>query len=199
MAISAKMVQELRAKTNVGMMDCKRALEEADGDMEKAVEFLRKRGIAKAEDRAGRTAKEGTITSYIHAGSKLGVLLEVNSETDFVARTDEFQQFAKDVAMHIAASAPLVVNREDLDGKALERERMIYREQALGEGKPEKVVDRIVDGRLEKYYQEVCLMEQAFVKDPDKTVKDLLLDLVAKCGENVAIRRFARFVLGDES
>ena len=199
MAISAKMVQELRQKTNVGMMDCKRALEEANGDMDKAVELLRKRGIAKAESRAGREAKEGLIVSYIHAGSKLGVMLEVNSETDFVARTDEFQTFVKDVAMHIAAAAPLVVNREDLDAEALEKEKRIYREQALGEGKPEKVLDRIVEGRLEKYYQDVCLMDQAFVKDPDKTVKDLLMELVAKCGENVTIRRFVRFVLGEES
>ena len=199
MAISAKMVQELRARTNVGMMDCKRALEEADGVMDKAVELLRKRGIAKAESRAGRQAKEGAIASYIHAGSQLGVLLEINSETDFVARTDEFQTFSKDVAMHIAAAAPLVVNREDVDAEMLEREKSIYRDQALSEGKPEHIVDRIVDGRMEKYYQEVVLMEQAFVKDPDKTIQDLHSDLVAKCGENITIRRFARFVLGEES
>ncbi len=199
MAISAKMVQELRARTNVGMMDCKRALEEADGVMDKAVELLRKRGIAKAEIRAGRQAKEGAIASYIHAGSQLGVLLEINSETDFVARTDEFQTFSKDVAMHIAAAAPLVVNREDVDAEMLEREKNIYRDQALSEGKPEHIVDRIVDGRMEKYYQEVVLMEQAFVKDPDKTIQDLHSDLVAKCGENITIRRFARFVLGEES
>jgi len=199
MAISAKLVQELRAKTNVGMMDCKRALEESSGDMEMAIDLLRKRGIAKATDRSGRAAKEGVIVSYIHAGSKLGVMVEINSETDFVARTNEFQTFAKDVVMHIAASAPLVVSREDLDARILEKERAIYREQALGEGKPEKVVDRIVEGRLEKYYQDVCLLEQDFVKDPDKTVKDILMDLVAKSGENVTIRRFVRFVLGEES
>lgn len=199
MAISAKMVSELRAKTNVGMMDCKKALEETDGNMEKAIEVLRKRGIAKAESRAGREAKEGAIFSYIHAGGKLGVMLEVNSETDFVARTDEFQEFCKDVAMHIAAAGPLVVNREDLDQAVLEKEKEIYREQALGEGKPEQVVEKIVQGRVEKYYQEVALMEQAFVKDPDKTVKDLLAELVAKCGENVTLRRFVRFVLGEES
>ncbi len=198
MAITAKMVSDLRAKTNVGMMDCKKALTEANGDIEKAIELLRKRGIAKAESRAGREAKEGAIVSYIHAGGKLGVLLEVNSETDFVARTDEFQIFAKDVAMHIAAAAPLVVNREDIDATLLEKERAIYRELTLREGKPEKVVDRIVDGRMEKYYQEVILMEQAFVKDPNKTIKDLHSELVAKCGENVTIRRFVRFVLGEE-
>ena len=199
MAISAKTVQELRAKTNVGMMDCKRALEEADGDLELAVELLRKRGIAKAEDRMGRAAKEGVIASYIHAGNRLGVMLEGNSETDFVARTDQFQDFAKNLAMHIAASAPVAVSREDLDAEAIERERRIFREQALAEGKPENVVDRIVDGKVEKYCQEVCLLEQPYVKDPDKTVKDLLMDLVAQCGENITIRRFSRFVLGEES
>lgn len=199
MAITAKMVSELRAKTNVGMMDCKKALEETNGDMAKAVEVLRKRGIAKAESRSGREAKEGAIISYIHAGGKLGVMLEVNSETDFVARTDEFQDFCKDVAMHIAAASPLVVSREDLDQAVLEKEKEIYRDQALGEGKPEQVVDKIVQGRVEKYLQEVTLLEQAFVKDPDKTVKDLLAELVAKCGENITIRRFVRFVLGEES
>ena len=199
MAISAKMVSELRAKTNVGMMDCKKALEEANGDMTKAIEVLRKRGIAKAESRSGREAKEGAIISYIHAGGKLGVMLEVNSETDFVARTDEFQDFCKDVAMHIAAASPLVVSREKLDDALIEKEKEIYRAQALGEGKPEPVVEKIVAGRVEKYYQEVALLEQPFVKDPDKTVKDLLADLVAKCGENLTIRRFERFVLGEES
>ena len=199
MAISAKMVQELRAKTNVGMMDCKRALVESDGDMENAIELLRTRGIAKAEDRAHRAAKEGLITSYIHTGSKLGVMLEVNSETDFVARTDQFQAFARDLAMHIAASAPVAVSRDELDESGIERERRIFRQQALDEGKPERVLDRIVEGRLEKYFQEVCLMEQPFVKDPDKTVRDLLMELIAQCGENVTIRRFVRFVLGEES
>ncbi len=198
MAISAKQVQELRAKTNVGMMDCKRALEETDGDMERAIHVLRKRGIAKAEDRMGRAAREGAIVSYIHTGNKLGVMVEVNSETDFVARTDEFQAFARDVAMHIAANAPLAVSREGLDPVLVEREREIYREQTLGEGKPEHIVDRIVEGRLEKYYQEVCLLEQPFVKDPNKTVKDLETELAVKSGENVSIRRFVRYVLGEE-
>ena len=199
MAISAQMVKELRVKTNVGMMDCKRALEEADGDMEKAIEVLRKSGIAKAEDRMGRAAKEGAIVSYIHTGSKIGVMLEVNSETDFVARTNEFTEFCRDVAMHIAANAPLAVDREALDPEAVERERGILKEQTLAEGKPEKVLDRIVEGRIEKYYQDVCLLEQPFVKDPDKTVNDLLAELRAQSGENVQIRRFVRFVLGDES
>jgi len=199
MAITASEVQELRKRTNVGMMDCKKALTEAEGDMEKAIEILRTSGIAKAQDRAGRVAKEGLIEAYIHAGAKLGVLLEINSETDFVARTDEFQNFAKDVAMHIAAAAPLVVSREELDQTVLEKEKAIYREQALQEGKPEKIIEKIVEGRVDKYYGEVCLMEQSFVKDPDHTVQDILNELVAKCGENVTIRRFERFVLGDES
>ncbi len=199
MAITASEVQELRKRTNVGMMDCKNALTEADGDMEKAIEILRTRGIAKAQDRAGRAAKEGLIEAYIHAGAKLGVMLEINSETDFVARTDEFTSFSKDVAMHIAAAAPLVVSREDLDQTLLDKEKSIYREQALQEGKPEQVVEKIVEGRVDKYFQEVCLLEQSFVKDPDKTVQDLLNELVAKCGENVSIRRFERFVLGSET
>ena len=199
MAITASEGQELRKRTNVGMMDCKKALTEADGDMEKAIEILRTRGIAKAQDRAGRAAKEGVIEAYIHAGSKLGVLVEINSETDFVALTDEFKTFAKDVAMHIAASAPLVVGRDDLDQSLLEKEKAIYREQAIQEGKPEQVVGKIVDGRVDKYFGEVCLLEQSFVKDPDKSVQDLLNDLTAKCGENVTIRRFDRFVLGEDS
>jgi elongation factor Ts len=199
MGISAKQVQALRQKTNVGMMDCKRALEEANGDTEKAVEILRTRGIAKSEDRMGRVAREGVITSYIHTGNKLGVMVEVNSETDFVARTDEFQAFARDLAMHIAASAPLAVSRDDLKPDLVERECAIYKEQALREGKPEGVVDRIVEGRLEKYFEDACLLEQPFVKDPEKTIKDLLMELIAKCGENVTVRRFTRFVLGEES
>ena len=285
--ISAKDVNELRKKTGSGMMDCKKALVEAEGDFQKAIDILRKKGQKVSAARSNRETSEGLvlcklnsdesqasilsftcetdfvaknedfqslaqdimevafennlesidevlvseingstidqlivemvgkigekikildfqimsgekIVPYIHAGSKLGVMLEVNSETDFAARTEEFQQFTKDVAMHIAASAPLVIHREALDEKVVERERMIYRDQALGEGKPENVVDRIVEGRLEKYFQEVCLMEQPFVKDPDKTVKDLQLDLVAKCGENISVRRFVRFVLGEE-
>ncbi len=196
--ITAKTVQELRKKTGLGMMDCKKALQETDGDIEKAIEYLRKQGMSAVEKRADRDASEGLIQSYIHQGSRLGVLVEVNCETDFVARTDDFQGFAKDVAMHIAANAPLAVDREALDPDAVERERNILKEQTLAEGKPEKVLDRIVEGRLEKYYQDVCLLEQPFVKDPDRTVKDLLTELRAQCGENVQIRRFVRFVLGDE-
>lgn len=297
MAISAAMVKELRDRTNAGMMDCKRALEEAGGDMEQAVDILRQRGIAKGKGRGDRVAKEGLIVSHVQADGRLGVLLEVNSETDFVARTDEFQGFAsglaahlaasdplagspeelmaqpfikdpaksvqdlhaelvakcgenvtirrfiryvlnegagtvtayihtgsklgvllevdsgtdavaengafqtlaRDLAMHIAASAPLAVSREELAAKDIERERRIYREQALEEGKPEKVLDRIVEGRLEKYYQDVCLLEQPFVKDPDQTVKDLLAEFSAGCGAEVEVRRFVRYVLGEES
>ena len=195
--ITAKAVQELRKKTGLGMMDCKKALLETDGDIEQAIEHLRKQGMSAVEKRAGRDASEGLIQSYIHQGSRLGVLVEVNCETDFVARTDDFQGFAKDVAMHIAAATPLVVNREDLDQALVEREHRIFREQALQEGKPENVIERIVEGRLEKYYQDVCLIEQAFVKNPDQTVKDLLDTLRAQCGENVTIRRFVRFVLGE--
>ena len=287
MVITSEMVKTLRLKTNVGMMDCKKALEEAEGDMDKAVEVLRKRGIAKAESRAGRTAKEGLIVSHLQPDNRLGVLVEVNSETDFVARTDEFQTFAeevatyvaaenpseeaflrepdkpiqdklleltsktgekisvrrfarfalegeglvtsyihagsklgvlvevhcksdatahaqelqalaRDVAMQIAASNPISVSREEIPSERVERERAIYREQAATEGKPEKVLDRIVAGRLEKYYQDVCLLEQPFIKDPDKTVKDLLAGLASKVGEDLSIRRFVRFMLGEE-
>jgi len=194
--ITAQAVKELRQQTGLGMMDCKKALQETDGDMEKAVDHLRKQGLNAVEKRAGREASEGVITSYIHPGSRLGVLLELNCETDFVARTDDFQQFAKDLGMHIAASNPLAVGREDLDAEVIAKEREIYLEQAKNEGKPEKIAEKIVDGRLEKYYQEVCLLEQPFVKDPDQTVKDLVIGLTAKIGEKISIRRFACFRLG---
>jgi elongation factor Ts len=288
MAITSEMVKALRLKTNVGMMDCKKALEEAGGDMDRAVEILRKRGIAKAESRAGRVAKEGLIVSHLQADNRLGALVEVNSETDFVARTSEFQAFsaevaayvaaanpseeaflrepdkpvkdrllelisktgenisirrftrfvlegegviasyihagsklgvltevhcesgaaaraqelqafARDVAMQVAASNPIAVSREDILPERVERERAIYREQAAAEGKPEKVLDRIVSGRMEKYYQDVCLLEQPFIKDPEKTVKDLLTGVATRVGERVSVRRFARFMLGEES
>ncbi|OGG55919.1 MAG: translation elongation factor Ts [Candidatus Handelsmanbacteria bacterium RIFCSPLOWO2_12_FULL_64_10] len=287
MAITSEMVKALRLKTNVGMMDCKKALEEAGGDMDKAVEILRKRGIAKAESRAGRVAKEGLIVSHLQPDNRLGVIVEVNSETDFVARTGEFrafseevaahvaaanpseetfvkepdkpiqdkllelisktgenisirrftrfvlggegvvtsyihagsklgvlvevhcksgatarvqelQAFARDVAMQVAASNPVAVSREEIPPERVERERAIYREQAAAEGKPEKVLDRIVAGRLEKYYQDVCLLEQPFIKDPERTMKDLLTGLAAKVGEDISVRRFVRFMLGEE-
>lgn len=196
--ITPELVKSLRERTGIGMMDCKRALQQTAGDLEKAIDYLRKQGMAAVEKRAGRRATEGLVTSYIHPGNRLGVLVEVNCETDFVARTEDFQQFAKDVAMHIAAVQPLAVNREDLDPKVIEREREIYLEQARNEKKPEHIVAKIVEGRLEKFYQEVCLLDQAFVKDPDKTIKDLVGELTGKIGEKISIRRFACFRLGEE-
>ena len=198
MAITASMVKDLRDKTGAGMMDCKKALQETDGDFEKAIDHLRERGVAAAAKRADRVAKEGLVASYIHPGSKLGVLVEVNCETDFVARTEDFEQFSHDVAMQVAASNPLVVKREDIAPETIEHEKEIYRTLAINEGRPERALDRIVEGRLEKYYQEACLLEQPFIKDPDKTVNDLLTELIAKIGENILIRRFARFRLGDD-
>ena len=197
MAVTAKMVQELRAKTGAGIMDCKRALTETEGDVEKAVEALRKKGIAAAARKAGRATGEGMIASYIHAGGKLGVLIEVNCETDFVARTEQFQQLVKDISMHIAAANPLYLRREDVPEDVLAKEREIYHAQFLGSGKPEKVIDKIVAGKLEKYFSEVCLYEQAFVKDPDKTIQQLVTEAIAQLGENLIIRRFVRFALGD--
>jgi elongation factor Ts len=196
MGISAAQVKELRDKTGAGMMDCKAALKETGGDMEKAVDHLRKAGVLKAAKRAERATGQGIISSYVHAGSKLAVLVEVNCETDFVAKTDLFQAFAYDVAMHVAAQNPLVVQREDLPSDALERERAIYKEQALASGKPEKIVDKIVDGKIEKYYSEVCLMEQPFVKDTDMTVGELMTNTIATLGENIRIARFVRVEVG---
>ncbi len=197
MEITAKLVKELRDKTNAGMMDCKKALAEADGDLEKATKILREKGIAKASSKAGRTAKEGAIVSYIHPGDKLGVLLEINCETDFVARTGDFKELAKNIAMQIAAANPLVVRREELDEATLENERSIYRTQALNEGKPEQIVDKIVRGRIEKFYQEVCLLDQAYIRDQDKNVTDVLNDAIAKLGENLVVKRFERYALGE--
>jgi elongation factor Ts len=197
MEISAQKVKELREKTGAGMMDCKKALMETGGDFDKASNYLREKGIAKAASRAGRTANEGLVVSYIHPGDKLGVLLEVNCETDFVARTDDFKVFAKDVSMQIAATNPLAIKREDVDPKVVEAESEIYRQQALNEGKPEKILDKIVSGKLDKFFAETCLMEQPFVKDNEKTITDLLNDLIAKIGENITIKRFARFRLGE--
>ena len=196
--ITAKAVQELRKKTGLGMMDCKKALQETDGDIEKAVEHLRKQGMSAVEKRAGRDASEGLIESYIHQGSRLGVLVEVNCETDFVARTDDFQIFAKDIAMHIAASQPLAVDRESISAESVETEKAIFLEQAKNEGKPENIAEKIVEGRLEKYFQENCLLEQVFVKNPDQTIDELITELTAKIGEKISVRRFERFVLGDE-
>jgi elongation factor Ts len=195
--ISAKIVMELRKSTGLGMMDCKQALKETDGDLEKAVEFLRKKGMAAVEKRAGRDATDGSIVSYIHPGSRLGVLVEVNCETDFVARTKDFQQFAHDVAMHIAASQPLAVTRDDIDPELLEKEQAIYLEQAKNEGKPEQIAEKIVHGRVEKFYQENCLMEQPFVKNTDQTIEQMITELTAKIGEKIGVRRFSSFRLGE--
>ncbi len=195
--ISANLVKELRDKTGAGMMECKKALETAGGDLEKAVQNLREQGQARAASKAGRTAKEGIVYSYIHPGDRLGVLLELNCETDFVARTDDFRNLAKDLAMQIAAASPLVVTREEIPSEFVEKEREIYRQQAKNEGKPEKILDRIVDGKLEKYFQEAVLMEQIFVKDQNLTVKELINSVVAKLGENILPRRFVRFRLGE--
>ncbi len=196
--ITAARVRELRKRTGIGMMDCKKALQETAGDMEKAVDYLRKQGMAAVEKRSGREASDGLISSYIHSGNRLGVLLEVNCETDFVARTDDFQAFSRDVAMHIAAEQPLAVSREEIDQAVVEREKEIYLEQARNEGKPERIAERIVTGRLDKFFQDVCLMEQAFVKDPDKTIGDLVTEQTAKIGEKITIRRFACFRLGED-
>lgn len=197
MNITAQMVKELREKTGAGMMDCKKALVEAGGDSDKATFVLREKGIAKAASKVGRTTAEGVIATYVHTGDKLGVMVEINCETDFVARTDKFKTFARDVAMHIAASSPLCLRREDIDSSLVDGERKIYRQQALNEGKPEKIVDKIVEGRLEKYYSEVVLMEQPYVKDNDKTIADFVKDMIATLGENIIISRFARFRLGE--
>lgn len=197
MAITATMVKELREKTGVGMMDCKKALRESDGDFEKAVDFLRQKGLASAAKRAGRAASEGVIGSYIHM-DKIGVMVEINCETDFVARTDDFKGLVKDVAMHIAAANPTYLSREDIPQDQLEREKEIYRAQV--ENKPANVIDKIIEGKIEKFYSESCLMDQVFVKDPDgkMKIKDLIVEKIAKLGENILIRRFVRFQLGEK-
>ena len=197
MQITAQMVKELRERTGAGMMDCKAALTETGGDMEKAVDTLRKKGLAAAAKRAGRVAADGVVGSYIHAGGKIGVLVEVNCETDFVAMNEGFQALVKDIAMHIAASDPRFVRREEVSGDVLERERAIYSEQAAASGKPAAVVAKIVEGKLEKFYAEACLLEQPFVKNPDVTVGRMVTDAVAKIGENIQVRRFVRFKLGE--
>jgi elongation factor Ts len=197
MAITATMVKELREKTGAGMMDCKKALTETNGDMEKAMEYLREKGIAKAAKKAGRIAAEGVVESYIHAGGRIGVLVEVNCETDFVAKTDDFKTFVKDVAMQIAAMNPKYVRSEDIPEEEVQKEREILRQQALQEGKPENIVDKMVEGRLKKHFQEICLLDQAYVKDPDKTIDQLLKETIAKLGENINIRRFVRYEMGE--
>lgn len=197
--ISATLVKHLRDRTGAGMMDCKRALQETDGDLDKAAEHLRKQGITKAAKRAGHAANEGLIHAYIHQGSRVGVLVEINCETDFVARTDDFKSFCQEIAMQVAASAPLYVSREQVAPELSEKEREIYREIAVNEGKPEHVIDRIVDGKIEKYYMQVCLLEQPYIRDTDKTVEDLLNDTIATIGENIQIARFALFALGEGS
>lgn len=197
MEISAEQVKKLREKTGVGLMDCKEALRAANGDMEKAIDYLREKGLAKLAKRGGRAATEGLVASYIHTGGKVGTLVEVNCETDFVAKTDEFQAFVKDVAMQITASNPLYVRREEIPADVIEREKTIYRNQARESGKPEKILDKIAEGKLEKFYQEVCLMEQPFIKNTDITLKELLEELVTKLGENIVVRRFVRFQLGE--
>ncbi|MGB5657915.1 MAG: translation elongation factor Ts [Thermoanaerobaculia bacterium] len=197
MQVTPQLVKELRERTGAGMMDCKRALVDSEGDVEKAIELLRKRGMATAAKKAGRVAAEGVVSSYIHAGGRIGVLLEVNCETDFVARTDDFQNLVKDLGMHIAASDPRVVSRDEVTDAILERERAIYRDQAVESGKPENVLDRIVEGKIEKFYSESVLMEQPFIKNPEVTVQELVNEVIAKLGENIQVRRFARFKVGE--
>ena len=197
--VSATAVKELREMSGAGMMDCKKALTEASGDLEKAIDILRKTGMAKARKKSGRSAKEGIILPYIHPGAKLGVLLEVNCETDFVANTDDFKDLSKDIAMHIAASSPISVTREEIPQDVLEREKEIYADQARQSGKPEDIIEKMTEGRLNKFYQENVLLEQTFVKDPDKTVSDLITETVAKLGENILVSRFSRFQLGEKT
>ena len=199
MQITSAMVKELREKTNAGIMDCKAALQETQGDMQKAVDYLRQKGLAVAQKRAGRSASEGMVHSYIHAGGKIGVMVEVSCETDFTAKSEPFVDFVRNLAMHIAATSPLAIEREDLASEIVAREQEIYRVQALDSGKPEKIVEKIVDGKLKKFYQEVCLLEQAYVRDTDITIEDLLNELRGKTGENVLVRRFIRYQLGEDS
>ena len=198
MEITAALVRELREKTNAGMMDCKQALQETSGNMDKAVDLLRQKGLATAMKRAGKQASEGLVHAYIHAGGRMGVLVEVNCETDFAAKSQDFQDFVKNIAMQIAATNPLGVSKEDIPQEAIERERAIYLAQARESGKPDNILEKMVDGKMRKYFQEVVLLEQAYVKDPDKTIQDYLNELLAKTGEKILIRRFVRFQLGAE-
>ncbi|HXS09652.1 MAG TPA: translation elongation factor Ts [Candidatus Krumholzibacteria bacterium] len=195
-AVGAGVVKELRERTGAGMMDCKKALEESGGDVEKAIEFLRIKGLSKAAKKADREANEGLVMSYIHPGNRIGVLIEVNCETDFVARTDEFQALVRNLAMHVAAASPLGVNKEDISTDLLEKEKEVFKAQALEEGKPAAVIDKIIAGRIEKFYAEAALMEQVYVRDNEKRVKDLVNEAISKLGENIKVARFARFQLG---
>lgn len=197
MEVSANAVKELREKTGAGMMDCKKALAETAGDVQKAVDYLRQKGLAAAATKAGRVAADGAVAAYVHPGGKLGVLVEINCETDFVARTAEFQTLLKDVAMQVAAANPRYVRREEIPAAELDREKTIHRQQALESGKPEKIVDKIVEGKMERFYSEVCLLEQSFIKDQDKKVLDVVNDSIARLGENIQIRRFTRYHLGE--
>ena len=197
MTIDASIVKDLRGRTGAGIMDCKEALLDSDGNVEKAVDFLRKKGIAKAEKKAGREADQGVVLSYIHPGNRIGVLVEVNCETDFVAKTDGFQMFVKNIAMQIAATNPLSVTRDGIDSVVVDKEKEIVTEQAKLSGKPDNVLEKIIEGRIEKFYQENCLLEQSFIKDSDKSVQDILMETIATLGENISIARFSRFEVGD--
>ena len=195
--ITAEMVKELRERTGAGMMDCKKALAETQGNVYKAIDFLREKGLAAAAKKAGRVAAEGVVESYIHGGGRIGVLVEINCDTDFVAKTDGFKALARDIAMQIAAANPLFVRREEVAEEVLEHEREVLRAQALNEGKPANIVEKMVVGRIEKYYKEICLMEQPFIKDPDKTITQIINESISKIGENISIRRFTRYQLGE--
>lgn len=197
MAITAESVKQLRERTGAGMMDCKKALTETDGDMDKAIEYLREKGLAAAAKKAGRIAAEGIVDAYIHGDGRIGVLVEVNIETDFAAKNEEFKAFVKDIALQIAAAKPEFVRKEEVPSEVVEKEKEILKAQALNEGKPEKIIEKMVEGRIEKFYKEICLLEQPYIKDPDKTVQQLLTEKVAKIGENINIRRFVRFERGE--
>ncbi len=197
MEISVELVKDLRQRTGAGVIDCRTALQEAKGNMEAAIDYLRRKGLATAAKKAGRIATDGLVSSYIHAGGKMGVLVEINCETDFVAKTEDFQTFVKNIAMHIAATNPQYIRREEIPEEVLEREGTIYRTQAQEAGKPQKVIDKMVEGKMERYYSEVCLLEQTYVRDSDLTIKELVDAMIAKVGENISIRRFSRFQLGE--
>ena len=199
MSVDAKLVKELRSKTGAGMMDCKQALVKSSGNLDKAIDFLRKSGIAKAEKKISRVAKEGMVYSYIHQGSRLGVLLEIGCETDFVAKTEGFQELAHNVAMQIAATNPISLFREEVSQKVIDREKEIYTDQAKSSGKPDNIIEKMVEGRLNKFYQETCLLEQNFIKDPDKKLKDIITETLAILGENITVNRYVRFAIGEDT